>query len=246
MGLQAWVIGAFTGVIFGALSSACGAADGNRADEALRDLYESEYRWYQEQQGKRLNGKGKWVSGPGLPRVDAATRSGNLDRWENALRSLARIPQASLTPQERVNAAVFRQILETRVSDLHYKTYEAPLNSDTFFWTGLHPRNRGFDDMLEYLDYLSRLEQLPRYFAEHAQNMRAGLERGYSVPRITLQGRDQSVVAYLAGGTQNPFWEPMEYVPAAIAAHDKAQLRKRALGVHVGPEWVFMMGRNMH
>ena len=229
MGLQARVITAFLSGLFWFGSAAISAADADRADATLRDLYESEHRWYQEQQGKRLNEKGNWVSGPTLPPVDAETRSENLARWESALRSLARIPQASLSPQERVNAAVFRQILETRVSDLHYKTYEAPLNSDSFFWTGLHPRNRGFDARREYLDYLSRLEQLPRYFAEHAQNMRAGLKRGYSVPRITLQGRDQSVAAYLSGGKQNPFWEPMEHIPAAVSAEDKEQLRKRAL-----------------
>jgi uncharacterized protein (DUF885 family) len=61
--------------------------------------------------------------------------------------------------------------------------------------------------------------------------MRAGLRRGYSVPRITLQGRDQSVEAYLAGGKQNPFWEPMEYIPATVASHDREQLHKRALKV---------------
>ncbi len=206
-------------------------AQDTTADQRLQQLYESEYNWRQQEMGQVRDGKGGWRAGAFLPRVDADTQSRRLARWESSLAELAAIPAAELSPAAAINAAVFKQIVTTLADEVRYRTYEAPLNSDSFFWTGLYPRLGGFDSEEAYLDYLARLRELPRYFAEHQANMRAGLARGYSVPRITLSGREKSIESYLETGAENPFWSPMHSLPASIPRDRQEELRASMRGV---------------
>jgi uncharacterized protein (DUF885 family) len=201
------------------------------ADEQLRTLYEAEYRWRQQEFGQVPAEQGGWRDGPALPRVDAATQRERLAYWEGSLAALARIPADALSPEGRINAAVFRQIVQTLADEVRYRTYEAPLNSDTFFWSGLYPRMGGFDTEQAYRDYLQRLSQLPRFFAEHQANMRAGLARGYSVPRVALEGRERSIEAYLAAGEDNPYWSPIAALPPQWPEALKLELQAQARSV---------------
>ena len=77
------------------------------------------------------------------------------------------------------------------------------------------------------------MRDLPRYFAQHQDNMRAGLARGFSVPAITLVGRDRSIEPYLLPGSDNPFWAPFEALPAALDERQAARLREEAREVIV-------------
>ncbi|MEQ9462436.1 MAG: DUF885 family protein [Haliea sp.] len=207
------------------VAAAQAAAAQADADQRLQRLYESEYAWRQHELGQVRDGKGGWRPGAHLPSVDAATQSRRLARWERSLAELAAIPAAGLSPQEAINAAVFRQIVTTLADEVRYRTYEAPLNSDTFFWTGLYPRLGGFESEGAYRDYVARLRELPRFFGEHQANMRAGLARGYSVPRVSLTGREDSIEAYLVAGEGNPFWSPMQSLPGAIPLARQEELR---------------------
>ena len=160
-----------------------GAATGV-ADAQLKALYEREWAWRQDEFGKERGSQGEWVSKARFPDVSAKAYERRLAYWESALEELERIDPSALSSAEAVNAAVFRQIIETLASDARFRTFEAPLNSDTFFWTGLHPQSGGFPDVEAYRRYLGRLRDLPRYFEQHQDNMRAGLARGYSVPAL--------------------------------------------------------------
>jgi uncharacterized protein (DUF885 family) len=216
------------------LLSACAGSGGGTApvagsgDEALRALYEREYAWRQAQAGKIQDETGEWVAGNRLPEVDADTQVQKLAYWDAALIELDAIPVASLSDEEQVNAAVFKQIVQSLAEDARFKTYEAPLNSDTFFWTIPYPRLGGFKDADAYRRYLSRLQDVPRYFSENIDNMRAGLKRGYSVPAITMEGREAALEAYLSAGRSNPYWTPLGQMPASITDEDRQALEQSA------------------
>src|SRR3546814_18982822 len=65
--------------------------------------------------------------------------------------------------------------------------------------------------------------------------MRAGLARGFSVPKAVLAGRDVSIanVAELDDPEQSAFWKPFEKMPASIPEAEQEQLRadaRKAIG----------------
>jgi uncharacterized protein (DUF885 family) len=211
------------------LGSGAALAETLSADESLQRLYETEWTWRQREMAQVRDSDGDWVSAGHFPDVSAAAQQRRLEYWEAALQQLARIPRDELSREEQINAAVFEEILRGLAENVRYRTYEAPLNSDTFFWTGLHPRMGGFDSVEAYERYIGRLEDLPRYFAQHQANMRAGLARGYSVPAITLRGREASIEPYRSAGEDNPYFAAVAAMPERIPAQARATLRRRAL-----------------
>ena len=59
---------------------------------------------------------------------------------------------------------------------------------------------------------------MPRYFDEQIANMRAGLARGFTVPRVSVVGRDKTIEPYVKGDTTNPLYAPFTQMPATIPA----------------------------
>ena len=202
-------------------------ATGATADARLRALYETEWAWRQKELGRDEDEE---LGDPSdrFPRVDAVSQAARVAYWQHALAALDRIPLDQLSPEERINAAVFRTLLEAFVAQGRFRTWEMPFNADSQFWAGLNPRS-GFRNADQYRRHLARLRDLPRYFDEQIVNMRAGLKRGFSVPRATLVGRDASIAAFTAADPhRNPFYDAFADMPATIPAAEQLALQSEA------------------
>lgn len=99
---------------------------------------------------------------------------------------------------------VYRGQIDALIAAQRFREYEKPLNSDTSFWGNLAGWARGsFTKESQYRDYIAMLRQMPRYFDQQIANMRAGLARGFTVPRVTLKGRDIGVAQVVDAGTSD-------------------------------------------
>lgn len=223
--LASAAIGAVPATIAGA-SAAPAAQTGatNSADARLRSIYEAEWQFRQKEFARTPETRAQ------LPRVDAASQQRRLAYWENVLKQLDALPVDQLSAEEKINYDVFRTMVWEDVIDLRYKAYEAPFNADTFFWTGLGPRGAMLT-VEEYKNYLGRLNDIPRYFEEHKANMRAGIKRGYTVPRVAIEGRDKTMEPFLRAGEDNPLFEPFTKIPANIPEAERQRIRAEGLRV---------------
>ncbi|MCR2833862.1 DUF885 domain-containing protein [Parerythrobacter lacustris] len=148
--------------------------------------------------------------------------------YSELLGKLEAVPQADLSPAARIDAAVLRTLLEEQIGDAQFREWEMPFDSDSNFWSYLD-RGRGFTTVEDYEAYIARMRDVPRYFGEHITNARAGLARGFSVPRVTLEGRDASIAAYVVDDPEkSPFWRPFADMPARFSADDAARLKEAA------------------
>ncbi len=197
------------------------------ADAQLRQLYETEWQWRQKEYARIKEGD-DWVEGDRLPRVDAATEKARLAYWQRTLKALDQIPVDQLSPEERINAAIFREVLEANVNDGPFRVWEMPLNADSNFWSYLSERS-GLNDANAYRRYIGRMRDVPRYFDDQIGNMRSGLKRGFSVPRVTLEGRDSSIAAHVVEDVeQSPFYAAFKTMPSSIPEAEQEQLRAEA------------------
>mgnify|MGYP003131322020 CR=1 FL=1 len=208
--------------------SAIGAPDSTSADGRLRALYEADWQWQLQEFDRIEEADGSTSPGASLPSATPAAQARRTEHARRMLRALDTIPAQQLSQSEKVNAAVFRTLQEEAIGDAKFREWEMPFDSDSSFWSYLNART-GFDTAEEYERYISRMRDIPRYFDEQIANMRAGLQRGFSVPRVTLEGRDASVEPYTATtAEENPFWAAFADMPARIPAAEQERLREEA------------------
>ncbi|MCD9005890.1 DUF885 domain-containing protein [Luteimonas sp. XNQY3] len=200
------------------------AAPANATEAKLRALYTGEWDWRQREY-VREKIDGRWQAGDRFPSVTAQAWERRADYWKRTLAALDAIPVAELGREERVNAAVFRTSVEALHNNAHWRTYEAPFNSDTFFWGGLNPR-QPYQTEADWRRFIGRLSDVPRYFDEHIANMTRGLARGWSVPRSSVEGRDATIAPYTLTDEGNPFLATFDRIPASIPEPVRTQLRE--------------------
>jgi uncharacterized protein (DUF885 family) len=195
------------------------------ADRQLKALYDGYAAWDARESGVFEDERGELKPLGYLPRVDVQNQLRRAAHLKQLLGQLNAIPATQLSPDEQVNAAVFRTLLENSLAEARFRTWEMPFNSDSSFWTYLDS-DRAFDSAAEYRRYIGRMRDVPRYFDEQIANMRSGLARGFSVPRATLNGRDASVAAFANSTVEkSTFYKPFDAMPSTIPAAEQAALR---------------------
>jgi uncharacterized protein (DUF885 family) len=202
------------------------------ADAAFRAIYQAEWSWREREFGNAGDEDGEpEIDLPRLPDVGAAAQARRLAKWDAVLAQLAAVDPAKLSPTERVNYAVYLPQVRNLAAAQRSRDYEMPFNADSSFWADLGFMARAdMRDAQAYRNYIGRIRDVPRYFDQQIDNMRAGLARGFSVPKAVLAGREVSIanVAALQDPEQSAFWQPFAKMPSSIPAAEQEQLREQA------------------
>ncbi|PJK14077.1 DUF885 domain-containing protein [Lysobacteraceae bacterium NML07-0707] len=199
-------------------------------DARFQAIYQREWGWRQQQEGN-AGEEDSNTSRIGLPDVSPAAQARRLKMWESVLRELDGIDPAKLSHAERINYRVYRPQIEDLAAGVRFRDFEMPFNADSSFWSWLGFMGQSqLRSVAEYRAYIAMLNDVPRYFDQHIDNMRAGLARGFSVPRATLDGRDKSIaqVAELKDVTEAALYAPFKQMPGNIPASQQEALRREA------------------
>jgi uncharacterized protein (DUF885 family) len=200
------------------------------ADARLRAIYSTEWAW-REQQFADDEDSQKPISDH-LPKVDPASQAARLRYWEDVLHRLDEIPRASLSPREQINLDVYYPQIQVLIASQRFRDFEMPANSDTTFWTDIgYTARRNFRTLQDYRNWISQMRDIPRYFREQMSEMRAGMKRGFTPPRVTMEGRDSSITAVTNATPEGSlFYTPFKDMPGVPAA-EQASLRAQAVQV---------------
>ena len=206
--------------------SACSKAP--TADARLQALYGDEWKWREQQFADDEDAQKRIADH--LPKVDAAAQAQRLQMWQEVLQKLEAIPRAELSPAEQLNYDVYVPQIKALIADQQFHEYEMPVNSDTTFWTNLgSTARRTYRTVQDYRNWISQMKDIPRYFHEQTEEMRAGLKRGFTPPRVTLEGRDASLTAVTdATPEASLFYTPFKTMPG-ISEADQKTLREQAI-----------------
>ncbi|QZD88285.1 DUF885 domain-containing protein [Qipengyuania psychrotolerans] len=214
------------------------------ADAQLSALADAYYDYELEQFGLTETESEQTSQGARMPTV---TPQAQLERAAQYAQFLAQLETLDdkLTDGARTDALVLRTLLESSIGDARFSEWEMPFDSDSNFWSYLAGRS-GYGSAEEYENYLGRMRDIPRYFAEQTANARAGLARGFSVPAVTLEGRDASIEAYVVDDPErSPFWAPFSDMPSSISTSDQIRLQDQARTVisqQVTPAYAAWLG----
>ncbi len=230
--MQAFIAGFGMATVVLAMSAVFPAnAAPQSADARFKALYTREWTWREEQFPDEEDSQ-KPIADH-FPKVDPTSQEMRLRYWQEVLKELDAIPRDQLSPDNQVDYDVYKPQIAALIADQRFRQYEMPANSDSSFWTDVgYTARRNFKTLRDYQNYIAQLRDLPRYFREQEDEMRAGLKRGFTPPRVTLLGRDTSISQVVKAKPEDcllytPFREMLSTIPAAT----RARLRAEAIDV---------------
>jgi uncharacterized protein (DUF885 family) len=201
------------------------------ADEAsrLNDLFKREWETRLREDPFLATSVGRHEYDDRLPSVTFAELRREDEADKAFLAELLAIDRSRLAAEEQVNYDIFRRQLENRIAGFDLGDYQMPFNADSGFHSGFSrlPEDMPLTTVKEYENYISRLRQWPRYVREEIELMGMGIQRGFTVPRPTLEGYDQTIAAHVVDAPEKSvFWKPFEKFPSTVPEGERERLTK--------------------
>ena len=202
------------------------------ADARFARLAADEWAWRLGQFPQLATSVGDASHDDRLERVDADSRAARLLRWRDTREALAAVPLDEMSAAARIDRAVFENQLHGFIAAIESHADRMPLNSDSSFYGPLIDLcdAQPLRDADDYRRFIARLADIPRFMREHIALMREGLETGYTVPQVVLEGRDQplAAIAELTDAAATPFWRPFAAFPVGVPVAARAALQAEA------------------
>lgn len=224
----------FTGAACAVLilcASAPAHAAGETADTRFEALYTREWAWRMKEFATDLRANAPVEDR--LPKVDPQAQAKRLAYWQQTMKALGAIPRAALSPKNQVNYDVYKPQLQSMIDGQRFREYEMPANSDSAFWSDFgYTAREPFRTAQDYKNWILQMRDVPRYFREEIGEMKAGLARGFTPPKVTLENHDQSLRAVVeATPEKTEFFVPFKEMLSAVPAAEQATLRAEAVRV---------------
>ena len=227
---QPWHLWTRLALIAGLTLLAAPARAGDQ-DRKFTAIYTAEWTWREN-----LSASGEDVGSTQiaahLPDIGAAAQAKRLLYWESVQNRLKSVKKLQLSAQNQINFDVYAAQIAALVAAQRFRDYEMPINSDSAFWTDLaYVVDQNFRTEQDYRNYINQLSKMPRYFDQAVANMRSGLARGFTPPKITLAGRDESVKSAINidSPEDSIYYKPFKIMPSTIPATLQDELRSEAV-----------------
>lgn len=211
--------------------------------ERLHELFAREWQWRLRESPLFATAVGVHDYNDRLSDESLAAQARRTEETRAFLAELAAIPRAALPRDEQVNYDIFRSQLDLRVKSFEFGEHLMPFNADSGFHSGFAdlPDTVPLANVRDYENYLARLAAFPRYMDDHLALLREGLSRGMTVPRVTLNGIETTIVPHVVDDPERSvFWAPFAKPPATIAAADRERLTaagRRAILEAIAPAY---------
>lgn len=154
-----------------------------------------------------------------------------LSQYKKFKEQLLAIDSSQLSKQDAVSYKMMLRELGINISDIEFKTYQIPLTAES----GFHVSSAGivnflrFKNLDDYQNYLTLLEQTPKYFKQNIDNMKAGLARNFTIPKVVLDGYSDGISAYIQDDPTKTVWyRPFKKLPESISDKEANKLRSKA------------------
>jgi uncharacterized protein (DUF885 family) len=213
---------------------ACTPSPGGGAESPLTSIINAAWEFEKRESPLFATSTGDKRYDAELPRMTSADLARRRDTLRAYLQRLDAVDTASLTVIDRINRTMMRDRLGSWFASLEAEEDRIPILADDGFHIELAqlPTYAPRESVSDIENYLARLNQVPRYFRDYIALMRHGLETGYTMPRIVLDGYDVTIATHIVSDPETSvFYRPLTLLPGAMPDSAKERLRAAARGV---------------
>jgi uncharacterized protein (DUF885 family) len=227
-----WTIRTFLVVLVTSLAAASGALAQTQASRMLNELFEDEWEYRLEQNPLFATSVGDHRYNDKLPAVSVRDQERRLKAERVFLRRVQSIDRSELTPDERVNAEIFERLKRDQVAEYTFRSYLIPITNREGFHVYFPqlPSQVPLNDVKDYEDYISRLEAFEDYAEQHIDLMKAGIEEGFTLPKVVLEGFESTLEPHIVSDpTESLLFAPFEKFPDAVPEQERDRLAKKGM-----------------
>ena len=190
---------------------------------AQNALFEEEYQAELKASPQRATAYGDYRYNDQLDDESLAALAYNHATDESFLARIIAIPTDGFPEQDKLSHDLMKRLLEQSIANYGFKEYEMPVSQ----MSGPHvsladlPLAVPLDSVRHYEDYVARLHQIPRVFAQTEAVMRAGLRDHLMPVKFLLEKVPVQCQGVIAA---DPFLMPTKKFPADVPAADQQRL----------------------
>ncbi len=133
---------------------------------------------------------------------------------QQLLDRLEKIDRNQLTETERISLDLLPYVLQETIDYYKYENFLNPLLSDAGFHSSLPYMVRPLTSYNKVRKYLDKLNAIPLYVDQHLANLREGLEKGVSQPRVIFNGYESTYNDHIVEEYKDSyFFSPFNSLP---------------------------------
>jgi len=162
-----------------------------------------------------------------LPAVTLADESRRAESRRTFLARVQALDSTALDEQQRITRAMLARQLRDQIGEYEHGAHFIPFTADDGFHIGFArlPGDMQFGTTTDYQNYIARLRAFPSYVDQEIAVIREGLRRGFSMPRIVLDGYDVTISSHIVTDPGlSLFWVPFTDFPGAVPASERERL----------------------
>lgn len=169
-----------------------------------------------------------------LPSMTPEAVAARAEQQRGWLNELLAIDASALSRQEYINWRMLTYRLQNEVDAYDFNEHYMPLNAEGGFHSSLSfmVRNTALRSYEDYQNYVAKLGTIPRYMAEQTAWLERGLAEGYTQPRASMVGFEDSIAAFIVQSPEESvFYEPLRTQPNFVTDEQWASLQAEAAQV---------------
>ncbi len=133
---------------------------------------------------------------------------------QSLLEKLKEVNVDDLSETESISLELLKFSLQDQIDFFEFERYLNPLLSDSGFHSNLTYRVRPLSNYAQVIDYLNKFNALPDFVDQHFVNLREGLEKGVSQPRVIFNGYESSYNDHIVENYEDSFYySPFKNLP---------------------------------
>ena len=151
---------------------------------------------------------------------------------EKISEKLSNINTEKLKETEQISAELLKFVLQDKIDYYKFERFLNPLLSDSGFHSSLNYQIRPLNNYWAVKEYLKKLNSLPEFVNQHFVNLREGLTKGVSQPKVIFKGYESTYNDHIVNDyTKSPFYKPFQNLPSNLNQTQKDSVLSAAKNV---------------
>jgi len=142
---------------------------------------------------------------------------------------ISTIEKNELSLQEQISVNLLQFVLENKIKSFDFEMFLNPLLTDAGFHTDLVYEVKSLTNYNQVKLYLNKLNAIPEYVNQHIVNLKEGVEKGISQPKIIFKGYETTYDMHIVANPEDSFYyTPFKNLPENISPTQKDSILQAA------------------